>query len=56
MLALHIVVNQSCLITHNKKVLQFLFKNFLLFSGRVESRDNICMIKKQKTYWQKPHM
>ena len=39
-----------------QKVLQFLFKNFLLFSGRVESRGNICIIEKQITNWQKPHM
>ena len=28
-----------------QKVLPFLFKDFLLFSGRVESRDNICIIE-----------
>ena len=28
-----------------QKVLPFLFKDFLLFSGRVESRDNICVIE-----------
>jgi len=28
-----------------QKVLQFLFKDFLLFSGRVGSRDNICIIE-----------
>ena len=44
MLALHIVLNQSVLITQ-QKVLPFLFKDFLLFSGRVESRDNICIIE-----------
>ena len=43
MLALHIVVNQSGLITHNN--VAFLFKDFLLFSGRVESRNNICIIE-----------
>ena len=26
-----------------QKVLPFLFKDFLLFSGRVESRDNMCI-------------
>ena len=31
--------------TQNKKVLPFFFKNVLLFSGRVESRDNICIIE-----------
>ena len=31
-----------------QKVLPFLFKDFLLFSDRVESRDNICMIEKKK--------
>ena len=42
MLALHTVLNQSGLITHNKKCCHFCF---LLFSGRVESRDNICIIE-----------
>ena len=28
-----------------QKVLPFSFKDFLLFSGRVESRDNICIIE-----------
>ena len=28
-----------------QKVLPFLFKDFLLFSGRVESRENICIIE-----------
>ena len=45
MLALHIVLNQSGLMTQNKKVLPFFFKNVLLFSGRVETRDNICIIE-----------
>ena len=31
-----------------QKVLPFLFKDFLLFSGRVESRDNICLIEKHQ--------
>ena len=28
-----------------QKGLPFLFKDFLLFSGRVESRENICIIE-----------
>ena len=37
-----------------QKVLSFLFKDFLLFSGRVESRDNLCIIEKH--HGQTPHM
>ena len=29
-------------------MLPFLFKDFLLFSDRVESRDNICIIEKHQ--------
>ena len=29
-------------------ILQFFFKDFLYFSGRVESRDNICIIEKHQ--------
>ena len=41
-------------ITHCPKVVrsnnlqQILFKDFLLFFGRVESRDNICIIEKHQ--------
>ena len=45
MLALHIVLNQSGLITHNKKCCHFCLKTFLLLSGYVESRDNIYIIE-----------
>ena len=31
--------------TQNKKVLPFFFKIVLLFSGRVETRDNICIVE-----------
>ena len=47
MLALHIILNQSGLITQ-QKVLPFMLKEFLLFSDTVESRDNICIIEKHQ--------